>query len=232
MNQEKIGKLIKELRLKSNLTQNDFAKKYNVTYQAVSKWETGKNLPDMLILKQICKDYNINIDDILEGNNKPKKKNSKILYILLIIAVIISTTLSIYIINKYKTNQNFELKILSSNCKDFKLDGSVAYNNNRSVIHISKIEYCGENKDEIYQSIECNLYEINNKIETNIGSCNIDNNEDINLENYFKNVTININNEQKLCKDYNDNNLYLELKAINKFNKPIIFSIPLSVDQC
>ncbi len=38
MDQEKIGKFIKEIRKKNNLTQKDLANKYNVTYQAVSKW--------------------------------------------------------------------------------------------------------------------------------------------------------------------------------------------------
>ena len=43
MNQEKIGTFIKNLRKKNNLTQQALADKYNVTYQAVSKWENGKN---------------------------------------------------------------------------------------------------------------------------------------------------------------------------------------------
>lgn len=41
MDQEKIGKLIKEIRKKHHLTQNALATKYGVTYQAVSKWENG-----------------------------------------------------------------------------------------------------------------------------------------------------------------------------------------------
>lgn len=41
MNQEKISNLIKQLRKKENLTQAQFANKYNVTFQAVSKWENG-----------------------------------------------------------------------------------------------------------------------------------------------------------------------------------------------
>lgn len=41
MYQEKIGNFIKEIRTKNNLTQKQFADKYNVTYQAVSKWENG-----------------------------------------------------------------------------------------------------------------------------------------------------------------------------------------------
>ena len=47
MNQDKISKLIKELRKKNNLTQNEFAKQFNVTYQAVSKWESGASYPEM-----------------------------------------------------------------------------------------------------------------------------------------------------------------------------------------
>lgn len=42
MDPVRIGNLIKELRIKSNLTQNEFANKYGVTYQAVSKWEMEK----------------------------------------------------------------------------------------------------------------------------------------------------------------------------------------------
>ena len=55
MNQERIGKLIKEIRKDNNLTQKDLAKKLGVTYQAVSKWETGKNIPDIAILKKLVK---------------------------------------------------------------------------------------------------------------------------------------------------------------------------------
>lgn len=39
MNQEEFGKFIKQIRKNNNLTQKQLADKYNVTYQAVSKWE-------------------------------------------------------------------------------------------------------------------------------------------------------------------------------------------------
>ena len=42
MNPERIGQMIKEIRKKNHLTQKQFADKYGVTYQAVSKWENGK----------------------------------------------------------------------------------------------------------------------------------------------------------------------------------------------
>lgn len=230
MNQNKIGSLIKELRTKSNLTQKEFADKYGVTYQAVSKWENGKNLPDTLLLKEICKDYNINIDDILEGNIKPKKRN--LLYILIPI-IFILIGLLIFFINNYNKNNNFEFKTISSNCEDFKLNGSIAYNENKTVIHIPNIEYCGSNDNEIYKSLEATLYEQNNNTKTKIGTCNHLKNTNTTLNEYLKNVTINVNNnDERLCKEYNSDNLYLEIKAITKNNQTVTFSIPLLIDSC
>lgn len=231
MDQEKIGSLIKELRTKNNLTQKEFADKYGVTYQAVSKWENGKNLPDTLLLKQICNDYNINLNDILEGNITLKKKNYNYLFI---IGGIILLGLTIYFISTYhKNNDNFEFKTISSNCEDFKLNGSIAYNDNKSVIYISNIEYCGTNEYEIYNHIEASLYEKNNNLTTKIGTCNHIKNTNITLDEYLKGVTINVNNQnERLCKNYTNENLYLEINAINKDNKTITFSIPLSIKDC
>ena len=67
MDQDRIGKFIRDIRKKAGLTQQMFAQKYGVTYQAVSKWENGRNIPDLTILKQICCDYNINLNDLLDG---------------------------------------------------------------------------------------------------------------------------------------------------------------------
>ena len=88
MDQEKVGKKIKEIRQKQNLSQQKFAELYGVTYQAVSKWENGKNMPDITILKQICEDNNIDINTLLETKS-PKKKFKKILIPLIIIILVI-----------------------------------------------------------------------------------------------------------------------------------------------
>ncbi len=63
MQEEKFGKLIREIRKKNHLTQKDLADKYHVTYQAVSKRENGKNLPDITLMKQISDDFNVSIDN-------------------------------------------------------------------------------------------------------------------------------------------------------------------------
>lgn len=90
MDQEKIGNFIKEIRTKNNLTQKQFADKYNVTYQAVSKWENGKNMPDVALIKQISKDFNISLEEIYNGElNINKKKNNFIVYIILSIVFLL-----------------------------------------------------------------------------------------------------------------------------------------------
>ena len=129
MNQEKIGKLIKEIRKKNNLTQAELAEKYGVTYQAVSKWETGKNIPDVSLLKEISKDFNVNIEDLLEGrvSNKNKSNKTKLIIISILVAIIIILT-SFIIYNNYQHSHNFEFKTLTSSCSDFKISGSMAYN--------------------------------------------------------------------------------------------------------
>ena len=91
MDFENIGKLIKELRIKNNMTQKEFAEKYNVSFQAVSKWECGKNIPDITLLKQISEDYNISLDELLKGNKfKNKKKNNKYFIFIIIINITIN----------------------------------------------------------------------------------------------------------------------------------------------
>ena len=96
MNQDKIGKFIKKIRLENNLTQKQLADTLGVTYQAVSKWENGKNIPDIELLKEISERFNINIDEILNGEKRPKKKNNY-LYLFLIPVVLIIIVLFIFL---------------------------------------------------------------------------------------------------------------------------------------
>lgn len=55
MNQIKIGKFIAECRKKKDMTQSQLAGKLNITDKAVSKWETGKSLPDVSLFSDLCR---------------------------------------------------------------------------------------------------------------------------------------------------------------------------------
>ena len=70
MNQIKTGQFLKELRKESNLTQEQFAEKFNVSSRSVSRWETGTNLPDLSILVEISDFYDVDIREIIDGERK------------------------------------------------------------------------------------------------------------------------------------------------------------------
>ena len=227
MNQEKISQLIKKIRTDNNLTQSQFANKYNVTYQAVSKWENGKNLPDITLLTQICRDFEIDINDFLEGNTTTKKHNKNLIYVVLLI-VFIAILLIVLAIRK---DNNFEFKTISSNCPSFTISGSLAYNKNKSYLYISNIEYCGGDDNNYYNNIECTLSERKNNIETIIGKDTYDNDKPIQLEEFLHNIEFRLDDFSNQCKNYSSNSLFLEIKATNEDGKTTIYKVPLSLSS-
>lgn len=67
MNQDKIGKFISECRKNKKLTQAQLAEKLNITDRAISKWETGKGMPDSSIMLELCKELGISVNELLSG---------------------------------------------------------------------------------------------------------------------------------------------------------------------
>ncbi len=67
MDQLKIGRFIAERRKKAGLTQMQLAEKLNITDRAISKWETGKSLPDSSIMLELCDVLGISVNDLLCG---------------------------------------------------------------------------------------------------------------------------------------------------------------------
>ena len=84
MDQIKIGKFISECRKKKNLTQIQLAEKLNITDRAISKWETGKTMPDSSIMLDLCNELEISVNELLSGEMiSVKNKNEKQEQILL-----------------------------------------------------------------------------------------------------------------------------------------------------
>ena len=71
---EQIGKNIAEYRKLSNLSQIEFAEKLNYSDKAVSKWERGESLPDIIILKQIADMFGITVNDLIGYKDTKRKK--------------------------------------------------------------------------------------------------------------------------------------------------------------
>ena len=106
MDQNKIGEFIAQCRKEHNMTQMQFAEKLGVTNKAVSKWETGKCLPDAALFDDICMLLNITLNELFAGERKSEenligiatelqKKDHKIVllkYFTAIIALVASAT--------------------------------------------------------------------------------------------------------------------------------------------
>lgn len=68
-----VGKKIYELRKSQNMTQENLAAELGVSVAAVSKWETGNSIPDILMLCSIADFFDVSTDELL-GRAKNKKK--------------------------------------------------------------------------------------------------------------------------------------------------------------
>lgn len=86
MNQEKIGKFLKELRKQKGLTQEQIAEKFNVSNRTISRWENGNNMPDLDILIEISDYYEVDLREILNGERKSENMDSELKETLLKVA--------------------------------------------------------------------------------------------------------------------------------------------------
>ena len=74
MDQKKIGSFIAARRKDSGLTQSQLADKLGITDKAVSKWETGKSMPDLSLLSPLCDLLQITLNELFLGESIPDEK--------------------------------------------------------------------------------------------------------------------------------------------------------------
>ncbi len=67
MDQLKIGKFIAGCRKECGLTQAQLAEQLGITNRAVSKWETGKSMPDVTAMMPLCEILHISVNELLSG---------------------------------------------------------------------------------------------------------------------------------------------------------------------
>lgn len=67
MKQEMVGKFISTCRKEKGLTQMQLAEKLNITNRAISKWETGKSMPDVSLMLDLCDILGITVNELLSG---------------------------------------------------------------------------------------------------------------------------------------------------------------------
>lgn len=78
MNQNKIGKFLAELRNEKKLTQSQVAEKFGVSDKTISRWENGKNLPDISMFDSICEFFGVTLEELISGERIEKNQDKEI----------------------------------------------------------------------------------------------------------------------------------------------------------
>lgn len=220
-----ISIIIKNIRKKHSLTQKELADMLNVTYQAVSKWENNKSIPDIEILKLISSKFDVDMDKLLNSNTK-KRKKSLVIVISLIVLII---SMFMYFVF-HSDNYVFE-KIESLN-EDFKISGIVAFSKSQNSVYISNIKYIKEDGEE-FKDISCSLYEETNNTQKKVDECTskpVLNQYDT-LSNLLEQINFKIDHYTTINKKFDEKNLFIEIKALNKEGKTTSFKINLSKEK-
>lgn len=75
MDTDKIGKFLAQVRKEKGLTQKQLAKKIDVSDKAISRWETGKGLPEVSSITLLCETLDISVTEFLNGQYSDKKED-------------------------------------------------------------------------------------------------------------------------------------------------------------
>lgn len=226
---EQIGSIIKDIRKKNNLTQNEFASILGVTFQAVSKWENDKSIPDITILKDISNKFNVDLNYLISGKKVNINKKSFFKKNMIIITVIIFIIISVCVFLFFHKH-NYEFKTLNGETKDIKVTGSITYDESKSSIYLN-VDYNADDTQK-YSYIKCTLYEKHQDILNVISEKEYLEKTPVSLKEYLKMISFVIDNYSPSCKYYKDSNLYLEISAKIDEEKSVIYKVPIKFNNC
>lgn len=226
---EQIGSIIKDIRKQNNLTQNEFASILGVTFQAVSKWENDKSIPDITILKDISNKFNVDLNYLISGKKVNINKKSFFKKNMIIITVIVFIIISVCLFLFFHKH-NYEFKTLNGETKDIKVTGSITYDESKSSIYLN-IDYNAGDTQK-YSYIKCTLYEKHQDILNVISEKEYLEKTPVSLKEYLKMISFVIDNYSPSCKYYKDSNLYLEISAKIDEEKSVTYKVPIKFNNC
>ena len=73
MNQIKTGQFIAQIRKEKGMTQTQLADKLFISNKTVSKWETGRGMPEISLMLPLCEELGINVNELLTGERIPER---------------------------------------------------------------------------------------------------------------------------------------------------------------
>ena len=117
MDRYKFGEFIYQKRKSLGLTQEELGRKVGVTNKAVSKWEVGETLPDVMMLEPLAQVLQVTVDELLTHTDKKEeeKKNIKInkVFLYIIIGLVILEIVTIILFTALNKPEDEPLFITS-----------------------------------------------------------------------------------------------------------------------
>lgn len=182
MNDNKLGNVICKLRKEKGITQKDLANALNVSDKAISRWELGNSSPNLEMIFQISRFFNVSFNDLLtarvdtnnpddkivcdiieEFSNMSKKNRKRIKYIL-IFSVILSIILAVAMIFTNSYNRFKVYKVYSENNGITPIYGFYVETNIRDFIYFGDIKIKNLNIDD-ESTVSLDIYVMENNEE-------------------------------------------------------------------
>lgn len=186
MDQDKIAKFIKMLREESGVKQEELADKLSISRQTVSKWETGKSVPDILMIKSLSRIFKVPVNDILNGQknsndddltlkmfesrNKMKRLVKRLLISIILLLIFF---LVYYFISSYNSIKVYTINaesddvsisnglLLDTDEKIYFQLGEMINKTNDSIKDLTLYYIDGEDRVTVYACTSCSTTKIN-----------------------------------------------------------------------
>lgn len=237
MDNNKIGKLIAELRKKKGLTQQDLGDMVGVGFKAVSKWECGTTLPDITIINEVSKILGITTDELLAGElNKPeevleekieepnndKKKKPKLIITISILTILLVFITSLFIYQN--SNKTYTYKLVSKEPELYHIEGKLYMIDEKISIMTNELRIKDEKlENKIIQNYEYSII-VNKEAIIGYGYIGFSEllEEPISISEFTKEFTINHDVKTNLKnEDITKNDIILKIKFLTTDNKII-----------
>ena len=239
MDNNKIGKLIADLRRKKGLTQQELGDMVGVGFRAVSKWERGITLPDITIINEVSKILGISSDELLSGKvnkeKKEKKKFSPKIKITLLITIILVVAFASILAYNNKRTYVYDLSSMDSVCY---VEGQVIARKDNIQIIINKLNF--EDKSFLKTEIRNYEYQVMSGDRLIVGFGNTDiimKLEKIgSIQEFVENFNINYNSDtdikiNDMIEDGLIINVSFETETYEKIDKTIELKLTLSENK-
>ena len=229
MNSDKVGKYIAKLRKNSKLTQEELAERIGVSNNTISKWENGVNVPDTVLLYELSKEFNVSVQEILNGekifditdnnnifvksiifyNNLFKRKITRIIVGLIIFFIVLFCIF--YTLVNFNQNKVYDINSMTER---YSVDGFLISNPKEAMFFMNNFHYEDDNigLSTEQKLITYDLY-IKSKDESVLFNCGDSFNDKVSLSYFLSNLNINFIVNKKDYSNMNNsiNSIYIQI---------------------